>query len=240
MKTYDPDLVDPSVTAQEIELAHDGTPSDYTTILAAHDDGLQDDVTNRPTAFAITPPATPREAILRCRSLRENEVFVGIGMCLRENRELFKVAALWPDAATAGEHGAPAHHFDDLTKVWRGLEIFWYTDDSDDPGHVALSLGGGLCATTDYHAPGYWGVALISKLAPWCGDRFRGGREVLNRVDIWPDAAKPKPKPKPFTLQERLEIVVARERALRADHPRRAARFHLWAERLRDQIEANS
>lgn len=228
-KDFDPDLVDPSVTAEEIERAHDAEPADFPDVEE------QDDLDELGEG-AITP-ATPREAIQHARALTEDDTFVGVGYCLRTVRDPeYRVPALWPDAETAWENGAPQHRTSDPVAIPRGAPVYWT---NGRHGHIALSLGGGLCRTTDYHRPGYVDVALISRLAPWCGGQLVGWAETLNGYDVWPDPKKPKPAPRAWTLADRRAFIHRRLLAAReAGRDTQAARLKAWQDRMDAKLEA--
>lgn len=232
---------DPSVTAQETRDALRDPGTDYAAVVNHQEDrnGNQDDVPDGPAALGLVSvvPATPRDAILNARKLRDDHTFVGVGYCLRVVHNLFRLPALWPDANTAMEHGAPIHRVSDLGEIPRGAVIGYH---NSHYGHVSLGLGGGLTSTTDYHELGYEGVATIDNTARWCGATEVVWYEVLNGFDVWPDPHKPKPAPVvPWSLHERRDFLYrALLHARRDGHDTRAARLKQWIARIDRRLDA--
>lgn len=232
-------LVDPSVTAEEIQLAHDGTPAPFPT-----DDSAQDSVDAEFEAMTrgLTSviPNTPHQAILAARDLRANRTNVGVNNCLATVRgPIFGLPAVDPDANAGFEHAQPFHRYTDLTLLPRGM-VVWFRNVNH--GHVVLSLGGGLCSTTDYHVPGLEGVALLSKVADWCGATDMAGGEMLERFDVWPDPKKPTPAPRPWGLADRELIVHTDLRNAKTNHAskRRIDGLHAWDEHLLARMDAHN
>lgn len=194
---FDPDLVDESVTVEDVALAHDGTPADFPDV--AEQDTLDDDHPDARGLIGVVP-ATPAQAIQHAKALRDNHTYVGVGRCLATVRgPIFRLPGLWPDATAALAHGAPIHEVTVYSEIPRGAVVGFH---NNGHGHVALGLGGGLCSTTDYHENGYEGVALISRTASWCSADRVVWYETLEGYDVWPDAARPV-RP-PWTWEERL------------------------------------
>lgn len=230
---FDRTLVDPSITDEEIQLAHDAKPVAFPDVDAQDDVG--DDLSTA-HSFVVTP-ATPGQALLNARHLRDNHVNVGVGRCLATVRgPIFGLPAADPDANAGFDHAAPLHRFADLSQTPRGM-VVWFRN--PDHGHVVLSVGGGLCSSTDFHEPGFEGIALLSRVAAWCGATDVAGGEVLERFDVWPTPAKPKPAPKPLTLAERIGVVRHDlHEAQAAGHDWRARRLKLWLEQLQKRQAA--
>ena len=214
----------PDVTPDEVEAAHDATPVEFPDV--PEQDNLDE------LGAGAVVPATPPQAIANARALTDNDVFVSVGMCLGcvRDRE-FRVPALYPDAETAWEEAFGKHPESDPKKIPRGAVPYWI---NGRHGHVALSVGGGLCRTTDYRRPGFVDLAPIGNLASWCGGRLVGWAEGLNGFDVWPDPKKPKPPPPPFGLADKERLVRhALERARKNKAPaRRIDGLHRWHDHL--------
>lgn len=240
---FDPENVDPSVTAEDVERARDATPADFPDV---EDQDTLDDASPALRGLVGVVPATPGQAAVNAKRLRDDHVNLGVGMCLAAVRgPIFGLPALWPDANTAIDHGAPVHRTSNPLDIPRGTAVVWR---NDRHGHIAFGLGGGLCSTTDYHEPGFEGVALISKLAPWCGGTLVGWIETVNGFDVWPDPKKPPhphqpddPKPaKPWTLEQRAAFVHRRAQIAKHNHHDRAAKeLNRWYERMQVRIKAH-
>lgn len=228
MHPFNRDLVDPSVTEEEIEQAEQDPAGDYP------DSDEQDDL-DELGAGRITP-ATPHQAVLNARALRDHHTFVGIGYCLRTVRgPIFKLSALWPDANSALKHGKPIHRVADVVNIPRGAVIGFH---NATHGHITLGLGGGLNSTTDYHEPGFEGVASIARTADWCNADRVVWYETLNGFDVWPDPVKKPATPAPWTPLQRL-TALRREQAeaKKAGQWQRATRFDQWADRIEKRLE---
>lgn len=199
--------LDPSVTAEEVEAAQDATPAPYAGDQYAHDDleGLG--------AGPITPN-TPAVALANAKRLTDDDVYVGVGYCLKTVRDPeFGVAALWPDAETAWEQAGGKHPTSNPDEIPRGAVVYWTNGRF---GHVALSVGGGLCRTTDYRRPGYVDLARIDRLGSWCGGELVGWAEELNGVDVWPNPHRRHRDL--FTIEDRIAVVRHALKVAQAHH----------------------
>lgn len=189
-------------------------------------EGGQDDLEE--LGAAGDAPNTPLEAVKLARRWVRDRVHVGVGYCLRTIRSLYGVPALYPDAETAWEQSDRKHRTSDPHNIPWGVPVFWT---NGGYGHIALSLGGNRCLTTDYVRTGELGVAPISALGPWCGGQLVGWSNDLNEVDVW------EPKPEPFGLPDRIQLVqAALDRALEHDAPeRRVKGLHKWLTDLKSR-----
>lgn len=223
---FNPALVDPSVSAEELEQA---TADPAAAFPLVDDQDLVDEQFQR---LIASVPRTPEQATANLKLLREGHVPIGgVGLCLYDERHnAWNVGALWPNANEAAAHGAPIHRFKSFLDVPRHMSIVFT---NGHLGHISHGLGGGLNNTSDYHEPGYNGVATIANTADWCNATDWFGIETVNGVDTWPTPTKPKPKIQPLSLKARIELVQRRERELRkAGHTHRADRVHLWVLKL--------
>jgi hypothetical protein len=222
--------LDPSITPDLVEAAHTGTPIAYELVFAEITKRLaQDDLTDEPHGLVSAPIRTPNEACLEARRIHDENIDVGIGMCLRTVHNYFNVGALWPDATAAAAHSSPFHTLTDPAKFPRGVVAYAL---NDRHSHVFLSVGGGLCWTTDFKRLGHVDLAPISAMAPWIGGRLAGWGEVLNGVDVWPSPKKPTPKP--LTSDEKLHVLRNDIRELEhAGRDWRARRLQLWHDHIK-------
>lgn len=176
-----------------------------------------------------------REAIALGRGWARDDVFVGVGYCLKTVRTLFGVAPLWPDAETAWEEADQRTRADVEDTPW-GVPNYWT---NGRYGHIALSLGihrgRHLSLTTDYVRTGFLGVAATDALGPWCRGEYAGWAYDVNGVVVF----RPKHKPKPWGLEERRELVQsALERAIRnGARDRRINGLRRWRNQLDDRID---
>lgn len=223
---------DPSITADELNDALGATPQPY------QDVEFHDDITQLVHTLSVVVPATPAEAMTNAKALTDNNVFVGVGMCLATVRgREFEVPALWPDATTAWENAATRHFETNPNRIPRGAVVYWL---NGRHGHVALSVGGGLCRTTDYRRTGFVDLAPISALDSWCGGRLVGWGETLNGIDVWPSPNKPDPKPapKPWGLEEKHKLVASALKHAKENHvsERRIDGLTTWLHHIEDRL----
>lgn len=105
-----------------------------------------------------------------------------------------------------------------------------YGGGSNDNGHRAISLGGGMIRSTD---AGGWGkvstVPLDWPERAW-GLTYLGWSETC---DGWLIPLPPPPKPEPLTREERVKIIERQARlAEKAGRHKWAERLRAWADRL--------
>lgn len=81
-----------------------------------------------------------------------------------------------PNATSAWTH-AQKKHTTGTPPAGAPVYWRWVAPDGRDLGHIALSIGGGYCRTTDYPSSGQVGTALISSLAARKGLTYRGWSE---------------------------------------------------------------
>jgi hypothetical protein len=243
MPNFDRTLVDPSVTDEEIERALDADPAgDYPDV--DEQDHLDDEQLARGLLSPV--PATPREAIEHARTLREQHTFVGVGMCLATVRgPIYRVPALWPDAETAMAHSAPFHAVTDPASTGVPRASVGFASNGRH-GHVWLELGAvgvtgslhALVSTTDFHEPGFEGVALRSKMLTWCGAQRFGWGETVDGIDVWPTVTKKPAPPKPWSLQDRRDYVHRRLVKARDDgHGGLAHQLKLWQDKMDARLQ---
>ena len=220
--------LDPAITEAEARDALAIEPTPYELVLEAMADQAQDDLFE--LGAGAFEPATPREAVRNGRELSRESTYVGVGYCLRTVRgPIFEVPALWPDAETAWEEADGQHRTADPMAIPFGAVPYWLNGGF---GHVAVSVGGGLCLTTDYRRPGYVDLAPIAALGPWCRGKLVGWAEELNGVDVWPNRERPR-----FDLDDRIVLV---RNALRRARDNKAPAHRIeglekWLEQLRNR-----
>lgn len=178
---------------------------------------------------------TSAEAIRLGRAWARDDVFVGVGYCLKTVRTLFGVAPLYPDAETAWEEAELRTRCDPEETPW-GVPEFWV---NGGYGHITVSLGihrnRKMSLTTDYVRTGFLGVAPTAALGPWCRGEYAGWSRDVNGVVVW----RPKAKPEPWGLEQRRAFVqAALERAIRNGAPdRRIKGLRRWRNGLDNRIE---
>ncbi|QLQ11194.1 MAG: hypothetical protein HZY75_13425 [Nocardioidaceae bacterium] len=107
-------------------------------------------------------PRTPQQAIAAAAQQASDGPRFEVGTCLMQVRECYDVAARYPDAATAWEH-ARQQVTRDPNEIPRGVPV-WWTGGAKGHGHVAISLGKGMCWSTDIKRPGYFDRVPIADI----------------------------------------------------------------------------
>jgi hypothetical protein len=132
--------------------------------------------------------ATPAQAAATYKAQTRNEP----GMCLRETRRAYKIAARESSASKAWAR-AIGRHSGDRTPPY-GAPVFW-TGGSNGHGHIAIYVGNGYVRSSDATSPGRMGTRLLSWYAPKWGLRYAGWAEGFNGVRIPGLREAPQPKP---------------------------------------------
>jgi len=112
------------------------------------------------------------------------------GMCQQFTRTTFNVGSGAPSAAAAWHQANKRHPTNSTTGIPAAVPVFWLGG-SRGFGHAAVSLGNGLCRSTDWPSAGRVGTARISDINRAWGQDFQGWTEDINEVTVW---EKPKPK----------------------------------------------
>jgi hypothetical protein len=113
------------------------------------------------------------------------------GYCLQWVRNCFGVAARYYDAAEAWDQAERKHRTNKGRHCPRNVPV-WWTGGSSGHGHVALSVGGGYCISTDAAGPGRNAKVRIDDLTTQWGLNFRGWSEDINGVRVY-DSKPSKP-----------------------------------------------
>ena len=134
-------------------------------------------------------PNTPAEAIDRAREMMNNRVWVGVGMCLKTVRGYYGLAAKYGSAEDSWNNAEHKVHVREGKNIPRGVPVYWT---NGRYGHIAISLGGGLCLSTDWKEAGRIDVAVIDEIGPRWGQQLQGYAWEVNDVVVW-KPAPPKP-----------------------------------------------
>jgi hypothetical protein len=111
------------------------------------------------------------------------------GMCAQFTRSCFGVGALYGSARLQWLNAQHKHRTSDPLSIPAHVPVYW-SGGSRGYGHVAFSVGGGLCRSTDWTSGGHVSVARISSIHAAWGHTLVGWAEDINRVRIW---TPPKP-----------------------------------------------
>lgn len=156
------------------------------------------------TAKAGDLVRTARGAIEWARDVSQRNVAIFAGLCLMFVRSCFNVAPLYPDAWTAWMEADRKNRCTPADAP-RGRAGFFR---GGEHGHVVLTLGRGLCYSSDVKRKGMVDVCRIADIEKAWGYTFVGTTGDLNGEN---------PVPRPRASRRRLS-----DRAWRIRHVRRA------------------
>lgn len=139
-------------------------------------------------------PRKGKAAVEEAKRWTVEDVFIGCGYCLKAIRTIFAVDALYVSAAEAWAGAKFKHKVTRGDEVPRATPVYW-TGGSQGYGHVAISVGGGLCRSTDWKRVGYVDLARIDDITAKWGQQFQGWARDINAVTV-KDPIKQAPEPK--------------------------------------------
>lgn len=167
----------------DYDLEEDVTPVPASEALDYPDVAQHDDQT-APVGFTSVEGVTPQQAIATARSWSLSRRFVGVGQCLATVRQYYGVPAGFPTAAASYAAADHKHLVSTGVDVPRGAPV-WWTGGSHGAGHVAISVGGGICLSTDWKEQGKIDYARIDEITSRWGLSFKGYTEEVNAVVVW-------------------------------------------------------
>jgi ribonucleoside-triphosphate reductase len=149
-----------------------------------HDDPevLHDDI--QMVSFVGGGGRTPEQAIATARDWSKRGLFFGVGQCLATTRKYYNVASKYGTAFLSWQAADHKHFSDDGRDAPRGAPV-WWTGGSSGAGHVAISVGGGVCLTTDWKRPGKIDYAHINDITTAWGLDYKGWTREINDVVVW-------------------------------------------------------
>ena len=103
------------------------------------------------------------------------------GMCLKYVHVWLEIPAMYASAAEAWMRARDKHPGDQTAPA--GVPVFW-TGGSQGYGHIALSVGGGKCRSTDVPSAGRVATVEIDWITEHWGQKYMGWTEDLNGVTI--------------------------------------------------------
>ncbi|HEY5443655.1 MAG TPA: hypothetical protein VIJ87_04130, partial [Pyrinomonadaceae bacterium] len=92
---------------------------------------------------------SPEEAIATAREWSRNGTNFGSGHCLVAVRSAYNIGPKYGTASASWWAADHKHRVDGGLAVPRGVPVYW-TGGSHGFGHIALSVGGGVCLSTDW------------------------------------------------------------------------------------------
>lgn len=162
----------------------DDTPIDPAHALARPTDQPHDDDTPPSRADHEALPRMGEEAVAEAKRWTLDSISLGaIGYCLRGVREIFGVAAHYNTAIDAWNDAKYRHPAPQGDAVPRAVPVFW-SGGSDGFGHVAISIGNGLCRSTDWKRAGMVDLARIDDITSAWALNLEGWTRDLNTVVV--------------------------------------------------------
>ena len=146
------------------------------------------------------------DVMLDCRTEHETPSQDWEGYCLRFVRTMFDVGPLFSSASRAWEGADYKHPVSTGVVVPRGVPVFWLGG-SQGFGHVAVSVGGGMCWSTDWGGPGQVNLADINTITTRWNLTLAGWSEDLNQTRVW--------EPRTAKVTPRMDRIVEQARAAR-------------------------
>lgn len=112
--------------------------------------------------------------------------------CLKFVRMSFGLAGGTANAGLAWDNARFKHRTNDGETIPPFVPVFWETSGVAD--HIAISVGGGNCRSTDVRVAGNADIVSINALTRKWGMDLQGWTEDLNGVRIhFPSKSRPKP-----------------------------------------------
>lgn len=152
------------------------------------DDEPQDKDDKRGFIASLTV-RSPEAAIGVARSWSQSGRYVGVGQCLRTVRQYYNVGSKYGTAALCWYAANNKHRVRSGYAVPRGVPVYW-TGGSRGAGHIAISVGGGLCLSTDWKRAGRIDYARIDDITRYWGLNFQGFANEVNDVVVWRPATQ--------------------------------------------------
>lgn len=125
------------------------------------------------------------------------------GMCQQFVRTCFDRPAVFPSAAAAWAGADHKHRVLHGAQVPRAVPVFWLGG-SRGFGHVAISVGNGLCRSTDWPSSGRVGTVAIDTITRTWGQSFQGWTEDLNEGTVWTPSTNVQPVDNTVSLRNLL------------------------------------
>lgn len=178
------DLLSSVTTAEEAlpypdaEVHDDETTADSVALATAIAEG------HGPLGFTNFAGVTPAEAIAKARLWSKTGHWCGVGMCLATVRQYYGVPSGVPTAAASYFMSNHKRGVSSGSAVPRGVPVYW-TGGSRGAGHIAISVGGGYCLSTDWKRAGKIDYAKIDDITRAWNLDFRGYTWEVNGRQVW-------------------------------------------------------
>jgi hypothetical protein len=148
---------------------------------------------------STAPTRTGTKAIAWAKAQASDPTRSWHNLCLMFVRSCYAVAAREPNAKKAWETARYRHATTNATTIPAGVPVFWRTGTVN--WHIAISIGGGRCYSTDIGGKGKVGLIGIDELSRRWGATLLGWSEDLNGFRVYTKPKTPaKPKVPPFPV----------------------------------------
>ena len=131
------------------------------------------------------------QAIARASFQSANGPQFGEGECMLRTRILFDAPAIGDfdadgsaDAEDGWKFATFKHPTADPVTIPRGVPV-WWGGGSHDNGHVAISVGGGACWSTDIKRTGFYDLVMITRIGEQWGLPLLGWTEDIDGVRVF-------------------------------------------------------
>lgn len=151
--------------------------------------------------MSAAPSRTGAQAIAWAKAQTSNPSRSWHNLCLAFTRSCFGVAAREPNAKRAWETARKQHKTTDAASIPAGVPVFWRTKTAN--WHIAISIGGGYCYSSDIGGRGKIGKIGIAALSRAWGATLLGWSEDLNGIRVY-TAKSATPKTTRYRVATRL------------------------------------
>jgi len=172
----------------DYDLEEDVTPVPVEDALpypdSAEVQGLVEEDPKASRLLTVSAARTPAQALATARQDYLDGHNFGVGHCLIAVQSYYGVPGGYPYAISswqAADHKRPVAGGHDVP---RGAPVYW-SGGSHGYGHVAISMGGGLCYSTDWKRPGKVDVALIDNITSHWELNLLGFAWEVSAVGVW-------------------------------------------------------
>jgi hypothetical protein len=124
------------------------------------------------------------EVLAYCRAEHDSREAQWYGYCQKFTRSAFGVGSLYGSAVAAWNGADMRHGVSSGAQVPRAVPVFW-TGGSHGYGHVAVSVGGGLCWSTDFRRHGDVDLVRIDDITRSWNLHLAGWSEDINEVTVY-------------------------------------------------------
>ena len=157
--------------------------------------------------MSTAPTRTGTKAIAWAKAQASDPTRSWHNLCLMFTRSCFGVAAREPNAKRAWETAKRRHATTNAATIPAGVPVFWRTRTVN--WHIAISIGGGYCYSSDIGGRGKIGKIGIDALSRAWGATLLGWSEDLNGFRVYTKpaakkAAAARPKTTRYKVATRL------------------------------------